>query len=119
LVQQKPKKEVKIIKKFEKSLDKLRAKAYNIIVRKRKYLQIMIIKEVLKMKFEVGKRYKDISGDGVAYEIIKRTAKTVTFVTIQHEGRSNERTSEQKRARICNWEQGEVFCNSYDTVASY
>ena len=38
-------------------------------------------------KFEVGKRYKD----GVmTFEVVSRTTKTIKFVMIQHEGKSNE-----------------------------
>lgn len=39
-------------------------------------------------KFEIGKRYYE---SGVTYEIIKKTAKTVTYKAIQHAGKSNER----------------------------
>ena len=39
-------------------------------------------------KFEVGKRYKD----GVmTFEVVSRTPKTIKFVMIKHEGKSNER----------------------------
>lgn len=37
-------------------------------------------------KFEIGKRYYK---SGVTYEIIKKTAKTVTYKAIQHAGKSN------------------------------
>lgn len=39
-------------------------------------------------KFEIGKRYYE---SGVTYEIVKKTAKTVTYKAIQHAGKSNER----------------------------
>ena len=39
-------------------------------------------------KFEVGKRYYE---SGLAFEIVKRTTKTVTYKAIQHAGRINER----------------------------
>ena len=44
-------------------------------------------------KFEIGERYYE---SGVTYEIIKKTAKTVTYKAIQHAGKSNERVLEQK-----------------------
>ena len=56
--------------------------------------------------FEVGKRYED---SGIAFEVTARTEKTVKFVEIQHAGRFNERRSEEKRAKIRNWETREVF----------
>lgn len=43
------------------------------------------------IKFEVGKIYKDKS---VAFEVVKRTAKTVTIVQIHHYGRWNEKKEE-------------------------
>ena len=48
-------------------------------------------------KFEIGKRYYE---SGVTYEIIKKTAKTVTYKAIQHAGKSNERVLEQKTAKL-------------------
>lgn len=51
-------------------------------------------------KFEVGKRYVE---SGITYEIIKRTAKTVRFVEIQHPGRFNERITAERNAKIRNW----------------
>ena len=45
-------------------------------------------------KFEVGKRCK--SG-AVKFEIVSRTAKTVTYKLIQHTGRTNERAGEAKQ----------------------
>lgn len=56
--------------------------------------------------FEIGKRYVDGAG---CVEITKRTAKTITFVTIQHAGRFNERKSEPKTAKINSWNLSEVF----------
>ena len=38
-------------------------------------------------KFEVGKRYGE---NTVVFEIIKRTAKTITYAPIYHAGRYNE-----------------------------
>lgn len=39
-------------------------------------------------KFEEGKRYTD---GAMTFEIIKRTAKTVTFAYILHAGKTNEK----------------------------
>ena len=58
-------------------------------------------------KFELGKRYKET--ESTVFEIIKRTAKFVTYVEITHEGRFNERRSEPRRTRVYNWEGREVF----------
>lgn len=71
-------------------------------------------------KFEVGKRYEALSGSVLPFEIIKRTAKRITYVEIQHEGRYNEYKSEPKTATIKNWQSGEVFMTTNGvTVASY
>ena len=58
-------------------------------------------------KFEVGKWYKET--DSIEFEIIKRTAKFVTYVEIQHAGRFNERRCEPKRTKVFDWETREVF----------
>ena len=71
-------------------------------------------------KFEVGKRYEALSGSVLPFEIIKRTAKRITFVTVQHAGKYNESKSELKTATIKNWQSGEVFMTTNCvTVASY
>ena len=57
-------------------------------------------------KFEIGKRYAQ---DGVTYEIIKRTAKTVTYKALQHAGRFNERVLKEATAKVRKWETKEVF----------
>ena len=53
-------------------------------------------------KFEVGKRYYE---SGLTFEIVKRTAKTVTYKSIQHAGRINERvvkeTEKSITVRLC------------------
>lgn len=64
------------------------------------------------MKFEVSKRYEATSGSVLSFEIVKRTAKRVTFVEVQHAGRYNECKSEPKTATIKNWLNGEVFITS-------
>ena len=66
-------------------------------------------------KFEVGKRYSE----GTAtFEIIKRTAKTITFAMIQHAGKANERKGEAKKAKINVWDNKEVFfTNCYQIEA--
>ncbi len=62
-------------------------------------------------KFEVGKRYSE--SNAVKFEIVKRTAKTITYVQILHAGRFNETKSEPKRTKIHNWEDREVFFTSH------
>lgn len=64
-------------------------------------------------KFEVGKRYGERA---VVFEIIKRTARTITFVAIQHPGRYNEKRSEAKTSRIRDWGNREVFLTGDETV---
>lgn len=63
--------------------------------------------------FEVGKCYGDY---GIKHMITKRTAKTVTFISIQHLGRYNERRTETRKAKIHNWTDREVFIVSDETV---
>ena len=71
-------------------------------------------------EFEVGKRHEALSGSVLPFEIIKRTAKRITFVTVQHAGRYNESKSEPKTATIKNWQSGEVFITTNGaTVAAY
>jgi hypothetical protein len=64
-------------------------------------------------KFEIGKRYYE---SGVTYEIIKKTAKTVTYKAIQHAGKINERVLEQKTAKLQIWGEKEVFCVRSRTI---
>ena len=66
-------------------------------------------------KFEVGKRYKD----GVmTFEVVSRTYKTIKFVMIRHEGKSNESRGFEKKAKINNWGDREVFfSNCYQVEA--
>lgn len=63
--------------------------------------------------FEIGKRYYE---SGVTYEIIKKTAKTVTYKAIQHAGKINERVLEQKTAKLQTWGRKEVFCVRSRTI---
>lgn len=56
--------------------------------------------------FEVGKRYCE---SGITFEIVKRTAKTVTYRALQHAGRSDERVLKKAVAKISKWEEKEVF----------
>ena len=57
-------------------------------------------------KFEVGNYYTRFENDNniknasVVYEVVKRTAKTITIVEIQHFGKYNESKSEPKTLRI-------------------
>lgn len=64
-------------------------------------------------KFETGKRYGE---NAVVFEIIKRTAKTITFSAIQHPRRFNERRSEEKTVKIRDWGDREVFYAGSETV---
>lgn len=57
-------------------------------------------------KFEINKRYYE---SGITFEIIKRTAKTITYNALQHAGRNNERIIKTATAKIHNWETREVF----------
>lgn len=57
-------------------------------------------------KFEIGKVYGD---HAVKFEIVARTAKTITFVKIAHAGKANERRYDQKKIKIREWEGKEVF----------
>ena len=57
-------------------------------------------------KFETGKRYYE---SGITFEIVKRTAKTITYKALQHAGRFNERILKEATAKIHNWETKEVF----------
>ena len=66
-------------------------------------------------KFEVGKRYTD---GAMTFEVVSRTSKTIKFVMIQHEGKLNERKGLEKKAKINNWEDREVFfSNCYQVEA--
>ena len=67
-------------------------------------------------KFEVGKRYEALNGSVLPFEIIKRTAKRITFVTVQHAGKYNESKSEPKTATIKNWQSGEAFYTQYGAI---
>lgn len=57
-------------------------------------------------KFEVGNYYtrfedgNNVENASVVYEVVKRTAKTITIVEIQHFGRYNESKSEPKTLKI-------------------
>jgi hypothetical protein len=57
-------------------------------------------------RFEIGQR---IDKGGVVFEITERTKKTVKFVEIQHAGRFNERRSEEKKKKIFEWPEKEIF----------
>ncbi len=60
-------------------------------------------------KFEVGKRYYKDTGDCLPCEIISRTARTITYADIDHEGRYNERRKGQKQVKIRTWTNGEEW----------
>lgn len=57
-------------------------------------------------RFEVGKKYYE---GGVTYEILKKTAKTITYKATDHTGRFNERVLEQKTVKLREWGYQEVF----------
>ena len=64
-------------------------------------------------KFEVGKRYND----GVyVFEVIKRGAKTLKVVQIQHAERFNEKKCDEKVVKIQEWDDREVFITNNFTV---
>ena len=58
------------------------------------------------IKFEVGKVY---GTDANVYEVIKKTAKTITYQGIAHYGRFNKKRYESKRAKLLDWDTKEVF----------
>lgn len=64
-------------------------------------------------KFEVGKIYGE---NAVKYEILKRTAKTVTYIRIFHLGRFNEKRTEPAKAKIFDWTTREVFFRHDETI---
>ena len=54
----------------------------------------------------------------MTFEVVSRTNKTIKFVMIQHEGKSNESRGFEKKAKINNWEDREVFfSNCYQVEA--
>lgn len=57
-------------------------------------------------RFEINKAYYE---SGATFLITGRTAKTVKYVEVQHAGRFNERRSEEKRAKIRDWDDREVL----------
>ncbi len=65
-------------------------------------------------RFEVGKRYYENS---TTIEIIKRTAKTVTFAKIIHAGRHNEKVRDIKRAKIHEHTSTEWVATPYEVCA--
>lgn len=64
-------------------------------------------------RFEVGKIYGE---KAIKYEVVNRTAKTLTFVSIVHFGRYNEKRSEMKKAKIHDWDSREVFFVNSHTI---
>ena len=57
-------------------------------------------------KFETGKRYGE---HAVVFEIIKRTAKTITYAAVYHAGKLNEKKQEEKKTKIHERDGREVF----------
>jgi hypothetical protein len=70
--------------------------------------------EVHNMKrFEVNSSYYE---SGLTFLITGRTKKVVKYVEVQHAGRFNEKRSEEKKAKIQNWNGNEIFLVGYRTV---
>lgn len=63
--------------------------------------------------FEIGKMYGD---KAVKFEIIARTAKFVTHVTVQHPGRYNEKKGDPERIKIRICDDAEVIFPHDETV---
>jgi hypothetical protein len=63
--------------------------------------------------FEVGERYAGWFG---VYEVIKKTAKFVTFQHIQHPGNWNEKREDKYTAKIRDWGTREVCCFGAETI---
>lgn len=55
-------------------------------------------------KFEIGKRYED---GAITFEVIARTAKTITVNVIQHAGKVNEKVTSEKKTRVFDWDDRE------------
>lgn len=66
------------------------------------------------IKFEIGKRYSERAC--VAYEVVARTEKKLTYMQILHAGKENERKSEKKTAKINIWDDREVLLINSDTI---
>lgn len=64
-------------------------------------------------KFEIGNRYFE---SGLTFEITGRTDKTVKYIIIQHAGRTNEKKSEEKKAKVLDWNTREVFIKGDYTI---
>lgn len=64
-------------------------------------------------KFEEGKRYGE---NAVVFEIVRRTEKTITYQAIHHVGKFNETRKEEKKAKIRDWGDREVFFAGDETV---
>lgn len=70
--------------------------------------------------FEIGKRYAEYGSDWKQYEIISRKGNSITYVKIQHTDRYNETRGELKKAKIKQWQKGEIFITTRDaTVTAY
>ena len=64
-------------------------------------------------RFEVNSSYYE---SGLTFLITRRTKKVVKYVEVQHAGRFNEKRSEEKKAKIQNWNGNEIFLVGYRTV---
>lgn len=64
-------------------------------------------------KFEEGKRYGE---NAVVFGIVRRTEKTITYQAIHHAGKFNETRKEEKKAKIRDWGDREVFFAGDETV---
>lgn len=70
--------------------------------------------------FEVGKRYSIAGSDWKQFEIISRKGNSITYTKIQHTECYNEKSGEPKKAKVKQWQKGEIFFTSRDeTVTAY
>ena len=70
--------------------------------------------------FEIGKRYAEYGSDWKQFEINSRKGNSITYVKIQHTEQYNEKSGEPKKAKVKQWQKGEVFITAGDeTITSY
>ena len=70
--------------------------------------------------FEVGKRYAIDGSDWKQFEVVSRKNDSITYIKIQHTGCYNEKRGEPKKAKIKQWQKGEIFITTRDaTVTAY
>ena len=70
--------------------------------------------------FEVGKRYATDGSDWKQFEVVSRKNDSITYVKIQHTNCYNEKRGEPKKAKVKQWQKGEIFFSTRDeTVTAY